>query len=97
MCACTALQNLRMCGDVEYRLKPIERPSLEAPGSSFPQGSIDMWLEIIPKETRLPPEIFPKLARPEVMPFEVRIVVWRCSPVSRFASAMGNMHGLTGK
>ncbi|KAH7825291.1 putative myoferlin-like protein [Monocercomonoides exilis] len=60
--------------------KPIEWRALWSPASSFPQGKIEMWLEIMtPEEARLnpPKEISP----PKQENWELRVVVWNAKDV----------------
>lgn len=64
----------------EMKPKPVEWRALWNPGSSFPQGKIELWLEIMtPEEARLNP---PKpIAPPTVENWELRCVVWNTKEV----------------
>jgi len=60
---------------------PIETRKLYVPSSHIAQGSVKLWVEIIPKEERNAPiwQIIPK----PTMEFELRVVVWECKNVPR--------------
>ncbi|KAK2952288.1 putative C2 domain protein [Blattamonas nauphoetae] len=61
-------------------VKPIEFRTLWSPGSSFPQGKLEMWIEILtPEEARLNP---PKqISAPTIEKWQLRVVVWNCADV----------------
>ncbi|KAH7819075.1 putative myoferlin-like protein [Monocercomonoides exilis] len=63
-----------------WKEKPIEWRTLWSPASSFPQGKIEMWLEIMtPEEARLNP---PKpIQAPSIEGWELRVVIWNTKDV----------------
>ncbi|KAK2963825.1 putative Dysferlin protein [Blattamonas nauphoetae] len=64
----------------EMKTKPIEYRTLWSPESSFPQGKLEMWVEILTaEEARLKP---PKLIQaPSIEDWELRVIIWNTKDV----------------
>lgn len=60
---------------------PIETRQLYHPSSKLPQGSVKLWLEILPADLPKPP-IWTTSPKPPV-DYELRVVVWECKDVPR--------------
>ncbi len=62
-------------------LKPVERRTLHSPKSSFSQGKLEMWMEIMtPAEAKAKPLI--NITPPPPDPFELRVIVWGIDKVA---------------
>lgn len=61
-------------------VKPIETRALWSPVSSNPQGSLEMWVDILTEEeaARTPPI---KIGPPPPLTFELRVIVWNTDEV----------------
>mmetsp|Transcript_32447 Transcript_32447/g.29256 ORF Transcript_32447/g.29256 Transcript_32447/m.29256 type:complete len:194 (-) Transcript_32447:424-1005(-) len=63
------------------KYKPIETRKLYHPTSKMAQGTVRLWVDIIPKEKKLPP--IWSLAQKPPMEFELRAIVWDAKEVPR--------------
>jgi hypothetical protein len=62
-------------------LKPLETRTLHSPSSSFSQGKLSMWIDILTdSEVKKRPIL--DIRPPPPQPFELRVIIWECRDVT---------------
>ncbi|MES1915775.1 MAG: hypothetical protein MHM6MM_007676, partial [Cercozoa sp. M6MM] len=61
--------------------KPLECRTLHAPSSSFAQGKLDLWVDILTAEEAKRSPIL-DISPPPPQPYELRVIIWGCKDVA---------------